>query len=125
MDGGVTGLRAAVHGFARVRRAEFQKRVSGAMKDRFRWIGVVSRVVAAAFGGYVLSSVAAISLALALPMARSEAVLTGSMVSFVVYVCAVLWVFAASSAWRAWLGLGIPAAVLWANVLLFQPAGLS
>lgn len=81
---------------------------------------IVSRVIAAALGGYVLSSATAACLALALPLARSEAVLTGTMVSFIVYVCAVLWVFAASSAWRAWIGLILPTIMLGGAVLIFR-----
>jgi len=39
-------------------------------------------------------------------------VLIGMMLSFIVYTCAVIWVFAVRSAWRAWAGLLIAAAPL-------------
>lgn len=77
-----------------------------------RWMEIASRAVAAAVGGYALSSATAVCLALALPIARSEAVLVGIMTSFIVYICAVLWVFAAASARRAWIGLAVPTAIL-------------
>jgi hypothetical protein len=54
---------------------------------------------------------------------RSEAVLTGMLLSFAVYAGAVIWVFAASDAWRAWAGLGIPTAVL--GVVVFLAGGLA
>ncbi|EKS69973.1 hypothetical protein BURK_017885 [Burkholderia sp. SJ98] len=65
---------------------------------------LVSRIVAAIFGGYALAALASVA-ALALPMSKPQAVLTGMLVSFVVYVCAVIWVFAVRSARRAWSGL--------------------
>lgn len=83
-----------------------------------RAVGIASRVGAAAFGGYALAAAVAGFLALALPMPRAEAVMTGTMVSFAVYVGAVLWVFAASSAGRAWLGLAVPTAFFGGIALL-------
>jgi hypothetical protein len=38
--------------------------------------------------------------------------MAATLLSFTIYVCAVLWVFAARSAARAWLGLLLPAAAL-------------
>jgi hypothetical protein len=78
---------------------------------RYR-LGVASRAVAAIGGGYVLGALASASLALFLPTNRLEASLTGTLASFIVYALAVMWVFAARTAWRAWLGLLIPCAVL-------------
>ncbi len=71
---------------------------------RYR-LGVASRAVAAILGGYAVSALAAAVLALYLPTSRAEAALTGTMAAFLVYACAVMWVFAARSALRAWLGL--------------------
>jgi len=70
---------------------------------------VASRVLAAILGGYALTAVAIALLALWLPMARAEAVLTATLLSFALYAGAVIWVFAARSAWRAWLGILLPA----------------
>lgn len=72
---------------------------------------LVSRVIAAIFGGYGLASLAAVA-ATALPGPPSEGVLIGMMLSFIVYTCAVIWVFAVRSARRAWAGLLIAAAPL-------------
>lgn len=83
---------------------------------RYR-LGVASRAVAAILGGYAVSALAAAALAVALPGPRVESTLTGMLASFVVYAIAVMWVFAARTAWRAWLGL-IAAAALPGMLLL-------
>jgi hypothetical protein len=75
-------------------------------------LAVTSRVLAAVLGGYVVAALASVSLSLWLPMARSEAVVTGMMTSFLVYLVAVLWCFACRSAWQAWCGLIVPGLVL-------------
>ncbi|WP_409171290.1 DUF3649 domain-containing protein [Variovorax sp. H27-G14] len=78
-----------------------------------RW-GVLSRCVAAAVGGYALATTLSAAIAALVAaglgaMARADAVLVAMQLSFVVYVGAVMWAFAARSAARAWLGLGLPA----------------
>ena len=75
-------------------------------------LGVASRSVAAIVGGYVLAALVTMLLSVSLPMARAEAVMTATLLSFAIYTCAVLWVFATRSALRAWLGLLIPAAII-------------
>lgn len=72
------------------------------------WGPLLSRIVAALFGGYALAALASVA-AVALPVSGSEAVLTGMLVSFAVYAGAVIWVFAVRSAWRAWAGLVVAA----------------
>jgi len=74
-------------------------------------LAVLSRAVAAIVGGYALTAAVIALLALWLPMARAEAVLTVTMLSFALYAGAVIWVFAARSAWRAWLGILLSTAV--------------
>lgn len=72
---------------------------------------VASRIVAALFGGYALAALGSVA-ALALPMSKPQAVLTGMLASFAIYAAAVVWVFAARSALRAWAGLLVAAAPL-------------
>ena len=72
-----------------------------------RGYGIAARVAAAIAGGYVLASLAAVALTVALPLDRTDAVLFGMMV----------WVFAARSAVRAWAGMGLASAALAAIVL--------
>ena len=86
-------------------------------------LAVASRAVAAIVGGYGLSALVAMALALWLPLARAEAVITGTLASFVVYTCAVMWVFAARDAWRAWAGLAAPSALLALLLWFVQRAG--
>lgn len=78
----------------------------------WRWPGVAMRVVAAILGGYAMAALASIVCATLLPIGRAEAVLTGMLLSFAVYAGTVVWVFAARTALRAWVGLLIPMAAL-------------
>lgn len=89
---------------------------------RYR-LAVASRALAAIGGGYALSALAATAAALYLPLHRAEAVITGTLASFVVYTCAVLWAFAARSAWRAWGGLALPCLLLAGGLWLAHGAG--
>lgn len=85
-------------------------------------LGVGSRALAAILGGYLLAAAASALLALLLPLAlgtaRADAVIAATLASFAIYTCAVIWVFAARSATRAWLGLLLPAAAMGAIVYL-------
>ncbi len=86
-------------------------------------LALISRIVAAVIGGYALASVFSIFLSYLLPAALPEAVLGATLFSFAVYTAAIIWVFAAASATRAWLGLLIPGAVMAALSLLLQLTG--
>lgn len=80
--------------------------------DRARSAGpLISRIIAALFGGYALAALASVAV-LALPMPKAQAVLTGMLASFAVYAGTVIWVFAVRSALRAWAGLSIAAVPL-------------
>lgn len=77
--------------------------------DRARRVGpLLSRIVAAVFGGYALAALGSVA-ALALPMDKPQAVITGTLASFAIYAGAVVWVFAVRSARRAWAGLLVAA----------------
>ncbi|MFY9479798.1 MAG: DUF3649 domain-containing protein [Aquabacterium sp.] len=89
---------------------------------RHRWM-VASRALAAIGGGYVLAALSAAALAVSLPLARVDATLTATMLSFLVYACAVVWVFAARTAGRAWLGLLVPSLALGLAVWLQRLLG--
>jgi hypothetical protein len=65
---------------------------------------LVSRILAALVGGYALAALGSVA-ALALPVSAPQGVLTGMLASFAIYAGAVVWVFAARSARRAWAGL--------------------
>jgi ABC-type glycerol-3-phosphate transport system permease component len=63
------------------------------------------RVVAATVGAYALAAAFAYALARALPMTRSEAAAAATMLGTLAMPGAVIWVFAARSAGRAWVGV--------------------
>lgn len=75
-------------------------------------LAVTSRALAAIFAGYLLASVTSICIAQWLPIPRAEAVVTGMMLSFLVYLVAVLWCFACRKALQAWVGVLLPCAIL-------------
>lgn len=73
-------------------------------------LGVASRMVAAACGSYAVAACAAALLALALPMARADAAVTGSLAAvvllpFVAISC--FWVRSALRAWALMIGLSV------------------
>lgn len=88
---------------------------------RYR-LGVASRAVAAIVGAYAMAAASTAVLSLALPMPRVDAVMTATLLSFTVYTCAVIWVFAARDALHAWLGIGVPTVVMGLGLLLFRGA---
>lgn len=84
------------------------------------WLGVLSRSLAAIFGGYGLAATCSMFFAVALPIARGQAVLTGMMVAIVLCACAALWAFATRTALRAWLGIALPTAAFWIGTALLR-----
>jgi len=96
----------------------------GASLARYRW-AVASRVAAAVLGGYALASATAACLAVWLPLARVDAVITAMLAAFVAYAIGATWVFATRNAWRAWAGMLAPAALLAALFWLGRPAGVA
>ncbi|MEJ5152416.1 PepSY-associated TM helix domain-containing protein [Comamonas sp. MYb396] len=82
---------------------------------------VSSRVLAACLGGYGLASLAAAALARMLPrlsgLSSAEAVLSASLLSFVLYTALAIWVFSTRRASQAWLGLAMLAMACAALVL--------
>lgn len=73
---------------------------------------MLSRLLAAVLGGYALSAALTAALTLYLPIARTEAMLVGTLLSFLAYALAVMWAFAAPHALRAWSGLLVPTLLL-------------
>lgn len=71
-------------------------------------MAIFSRVIAAIFGGYWVASVAAIVLASLLDGAQADRVLTAMLASYLIYCAVVIWVFAAKTAGKAWLGVMVP-----------------
>ncbi|MPY69297.1 MAG: hypothetical protein GEU92_04350 [Alphaproteobacteria bacterium] len=76
------------------------------MKRPHRTGEVLQRLAAAGLGGYALAIAVSVCLSSALPLARPDAVVSGLLASFAVYLAAILWVFAERSLTRMWLGIG-------------------
>ncbi|HWK55109.1 MAG TPA: DUF3649 domain-containing protein [Hyphomicrobiales bacterium] len=72
---------------------------------------LLSRIAAAVLGGYLLANGSALALAYLMPGAFATALEGGIMVGFVVYLLAVMWVFAVDSTRRAWAGILLPLAL--------------
>ncbi|MFP3517711.1 DUF3649 domain-containing protein [Pseudomonas sp. SIMBA_077] len=99
------------------------KQGKSATSLRYR-LAVLSRVVAAVVGGYTLTALCTACLALSLPLTRVEAVVSATLPAFLILCLAVIWVFAARSAWLAWFGLLVPCLVLGAGYLGLSSMGL-
>ncbi|WP_296952695.1 DUF3649 domain-containing protein [uncultured Massilia sp.] len=84
---------------------------------------VASRAGAAIGGGYLLSWLAVRALALGLPMDPVDNVVAATLVGLAVYPCAVMWVFAAATPTRAWLGLGGACALFQLAILVLRALG--
>jgi len=79
-------------------------------------INVISRLLAATFGGYLLANLAALAFTYVLPGDRAAALQTGILLSFLVCAVAIIWAFAAQTALRVWAGLGLAngaTAIVW------------
>lgn len=82
---------------------------------------IVSRIIAAIFGGYAVTYLFAAAASLWLPMARSEAVLFASAFCFLVYLGVAMVAFSARSVLRLWIGLLLAALVCGALIWWGRP----
>ncbi|WP_153110217.1 iron transporter [Propionivibrio limicola] len=80
--------------------------------DRRPRLNTALRSLLAIFGGYGLAALTSATLALALPLARVDAVMAATMIAFFVYLLAVIWAFATATLARAFGGLLLPAGIL-------------
>ncbi|MEM7255036.1 MAG: hypothetical protein AAF493_26845 [Pseudomonadota bacterium] len=64
-----------------------------------RWVAWY-RVVTATLGGYLFANAASIAIAKTLPVFRGDAVATAYLLSFILFMLAVMWVYAHRSLWR-------------------------
>ncbi len=74
--------------------------------------GILSRATAALAGGYALSTLGGILFAALLPLNRVESLTGGLLLSYPIYTAAFIWVFAARTAGRAWLGILVAVVLL-------------
>jgi hypothetical protein len=90
--------------------------------SRASGLSIASRALAALVGAYALASAFAAFFSLALPLHPAEAALTASLLAFVVQVAAILYVFGAKSAARAWGWMLGPSLLLAAGTYLLWSA---
>lgn len=88
------------------------------MLKQVRWLDkqrldIAVRTLLGVGAGYALSALMTVSLSLALPMARAEAVMTATMLAFLAYVALIIWAYAANSVWRLTGVWAVLAAALW------------
>lgn len=65
----------------------------------------VSRILAAVPGGYLFTYAFTAALARVLPLNKADAMVSATLLSFVVYTLVILWVFTRHNHWRAWAGI--------------------
>ncbi len=78
---------------------------------------IFSRTGAAIVGGYLLANSVAFALAAVLPLHQIDATLMAMQLTYLFYVLAAIWAFAANQARTAWLGLVVAsglALLIWA-----------
>lgn len=68
----------------------------------------------------MLAAAATALLAVLLPAQRAEAVISATLLSFLIYASAVLWVFSTRSALRAWVGILMTTVLLAAALWLYR-----
>lgn len=83
---------------------------------------IVLRILAAVPIGYAVASLWAMALARLLPMARSEATITATLVAFALCAFAAMWAFAARTGWKALWTLAVigavPATIAWVSIAI-------
>ena len=66
------------------------------------WRTIVSRVLAATVGGFLVCDLLAAAIGKHLPQAKVDAVLNSTMIGLVAYIGLVIWIIAAKSNQRVW-----------------------
>jgi hypothetical protein len=85
---------------------------------------VLQRLFAAVIGGYLFSNIIAILVSYLLPANRSEAVMVGVLLSFIIYTATIIWAFSARTVKIAWCWLLLPALISTIFIFLFLPENL-
>lgn len=68
-------------------------------------LNIVTRIIAAIGGGYLLANLIVILLSYLLPGPQANNVMTGMLASYPIYAAVMLWVFASKTIRQVWLGL--------------------
>lgn len=108
-----------------ITRSEYLMSTSAKTHDpelRYRW-QVANRILLAVAGGYLVTNMLIIVLSYALPLSKSDAVVTASLLSFAIFSSWVVWVFSVKNIRQAWWGLLISTVVLLALILAITYSG--
>lgn len=92
-----------------------------------RWreaLAMVLRIALATVGGYLLTSLMTVALALLWPLPKGQAVMAATMLSFLVYAALIMWVFHEPSLRRILAILTLACVLLAAALWLFSPLPL-
>ena len=73
---------------------------------------VLLRIFFAVVGGYILTNLLSVFFSYLLPLSKSDAVVTASLLSFAIYTSLIMWVFSVKSLRHVWWGLAVPGVVL-------------
>lgn len=87
-------------------------------------LAIASRITAAVCGGYYVAYACTALLTVVLPMDRINRLMTASLLSFVVWCAAAIWVFAARNTWRGWWPLLASGTVMLGAALAFHDSGM-
>jgi ABC-type uncharacterized transport system permease subunit len=82
-------------------------------------LNVTCRVVIALVGGYILASLSAVLIAQLLTGDKVNNIITGLMLSFIIYTVVVLFVFSTKTTLRAALGVFVPCTVIYCFINYF------
>lgn len=77
----------------------------------YRW-HIALRAITAILGGYVIANLVGCLMPFLFPMSKSDAVMTGILLSFLIYSLVILWVFSVRSVHKAWRGVGLVSLLL-------------
>lgn len=77
------------------------------MNTRSTAWSTISRIAAALLGGYLFTYAFTAALARLLPLDKVDALIIATLLSFLVYTLAILWVFTCRSARKAWAGMAL------------------
>lgn len=85
---------------------------------------IIHRLIAAIFGGYLLSNLNAILFSYLLPGSQASAVMAGMQLSFPIYAMVVIWVFSVTSVRLIWVGILVPIVIMTPLALALMPKGI-
>lgn len=66
---------------------------------------VLSRIIAAVVGGYTFSTVMILVLTYLLPLPQKDALMLSTMLSYIIYLLTIIWVFSVKTVRTAWIGM--------------------